>query len=105
MPALIGGFGNKSSILFLNNFSKSSSLGPNGHRSTGPGNCSSWNLYTQKPFEKEDSSIDIKSNSQLGSYLAGLIEGDGTFAVNDKKSTAKKYSPMIIIVFKKTFLT
>ena len=86
MPALIGGFGNKSSILFLNNFSKSS-------------NCSSLNLYTQKAFEKEDSSIDIKSNSQLGSYLAGLIEGDGTFAVHDKKSTAKKDSPMIIIGF------
>ena len=63
MPALIGGFGNISSTLFVNNFSKSS-------------NCSSLNLYTQKPLEKEDSSIEIKSNSQLGSYLAGLIEGD-----------------------------
>jgi len=91
MPALIGGFGNISSILFVNNSSKSS-------------NCSSLNLYTQKPLEKEDSSIDIKSNSQLGSYLAGLIEGDGTFAVHDKKSTAKKDSPMIIIVFKKADL-
>ena len=91
MPALIGGFGNISSILFVNNFSKSS-------------NCSSLNLYTQKPFEKEDSSIDMKSNSQFCSYLAGLIEGDGTFAVHDKKSTAKKDSPMIIIVFKKADL-
>jgi len=63
MPALIGGFGNKSSILFLNNFSKSS-------------NCESFNLYTQTSFEKEDSSMDLQSNSQLGSYLAGLIEGD-----------------------------
>lgn len=90
MPALIGGFGNINSILFVNNFSKSS-------------NCSSLNLYTLKPFEKEDSSID-KSNSQLGSYLAGLIEGDGTFAVHDKKSIAKKYSPKIIIVFKKADL-
>jgi hypothetical protein len=42
--------------------------------------------------------------NELGHYLAGLIEGDGTFAVHDKKSTAKKYSPMIIIVFKKSDL-
>jgi len=33
------------------------------------------NLYTQT-FSKEDSSMDLQSNSQLGSYLAGLIEGD-----------------------------
>lgn len=41
----------------------------------------------------------------LRSYLAGLIEGDGTFAVHDTNSIAKKYSPKIIIVFKKTDLT
>ena len=41
---------------------------------------------------------------KIGAYLAGLIEGDGTFAVHNKKSTAKKYSPMIIIVFKKADL-
>ena len=42
--------------------------------------------------------------SKIGAYLAGLIEGDGTFAIHDKNSTAKKYSPMIIIVFKKADL-
>lgn len=36
----------------------------------------------------------------LGPYLAGLIEGDGTIAVHEKNSTASKYRPMIIIVFK-----
>jgi LAGLIDADG endonuclease len=36
----------------------------------------------------------------LGPYLAGLIEGDGTIAVHNIHSTAKKYAPMIIIVFK-----
>jgi hypothetical protein len=41
----------------------------------------------------------------LGPYLAGLIEGDGTIAVHDKLSTAKKYSPIIIIVFRKSDLT
>jgi hypothetical protein len=42
--------------------------------------------------------------SQLSSYLAGLVEGDGTLAVHDTNSTAKKYSPKIIIVFKKADL-
>lgn len=47
---------------------------------------------------------EVNTPIELGPYLAGLIEGDGTFAVHDKKSTAKKYSPMIIIVFKKSDL-
>ena len=44
------------------------------------------------------------NEKNLGSYLAGLIEGDGTFAVHNKESTAKKYTPMILIVFKKSDL-
>jgi hypothetical protein len=42
--------------------------------------------------------------SKIGPYLAGLIEGDGTFAVHNTNSTIKKYSPKIIIVFKKADL-
>lgn len=49
--------------------------------------------------------VHAKLPSALGPYLAGLIEGDGTFAVHNKDSTAKKYSPMITIVFKKADLT
>ena len=89
MPALVGGFGNKCSILFF----KSNKI--------------SW-------FNKESTSSEVNKkmlltsknqnfkneNSNLGPYLAGLIEGDGTFAIHDTKSTAKKYRPMIIIVFK-----
>jgi len=41
---------------------------------------------------------------QLGPYLAGLIEGVGTFSIHDTNSTAKKYRPMIIVVFKKSDL-
>ncbi len=37
----------------------------------------------------------------LGAYLAGLVEGDGTIAVHDPNSKSKKYSPSIIIVFNK----
>lgn len=56
------------------------------------------------PAEKA-SDVKVYSYSrQLGSYLAGLIEGDGTFAIHDTSSTAKKYSPMIIIVFNKADL-
>ena len=96
MPALLGGFGNNSSILFLrpnNTSNKELQLFKFKHSSN------------QEAIESQNNFfIDIKSNSQLGSYLAGLIEGDGTFAVHDKKSTAKKYSPMIIVVFKKADL-
>ena len=42
----------------------------------------------------------FNSNYKLGSYLAGLIEGDGSFAVHNINSTTKKYRPMILIVFK-----
>jgi len=42
--------------------------------------------------------------SNLCSYLAGLIEGDGSFAVHDLNSKSKKYNPRIIIVFKKADL-
>lgn len=47
---------------------------------------------------------EIHYSTQLAPYLAGLIEGDGTISVHNTDSTAKKYSPMIIIVFKKADL-
>lgn len=37
--------------------------------------------------------------NNIGSYLAGLIEGDGHIAVHDKNSKSKVYRPKIIIVF------
>lgn len=42
----------------------------------------------------------VKFSPLLGSYLAGLIEGDGTFAVHNKDSISKSYSPKIIVCFK-----
>ena len=49
-------------------------------------------------------SLNDKNNlnslhNKLGPYLAGLIEANGSFAVHDKKSKAKKYAPKLIIVF------
>ena len=44
-----------------------------------------------------------KSKFQLGPYLAGLIEGEGTIAVSNSNNISKlqKYNPKIIVVFKK----
>ena len=44
------------------------------------------------------------SNFDIGPYLAGLIEGDGTIAVHNIRSISKKYNPKIIIIFKKADL-
>lgn len=96
MPALLGGFGNerKKGIFNLNNYSNffycisSNSL-----------NTKEKHNFSTLPIQ-----TNLKNDSLLGSYLAGLIEGDGTFAVHDINSTAKKYRALIIIVFKKADL-
>jgi hypothetical protein len=59
------------------------------------------NLKSLNPLDSPNTN---KIESQLGPYLAGLIEGNGTISIHDTDSTAKKYSPMIIIVFKKSDL-
>ena len=38
-------------------------------------------------------------NKNFSSYLAGLIEADGTIAVHNKDSNTKKYNPKIAVVF------
>lgn len=77
MPALIGGFGKI-------------------------------NINTKRYFSIESNvksalELNVKTESELrskiGSYLAGLIEADGSFAVHNKDSDAKKYRPKIIVVF------
>ena len=80
MPALVGGFGNIKIKNYENKFK-----------------------YNLKKYTMTNKNVE-KVNFNLGPYLAGLIEGDGTFAIHDKQSTAKKYRPMIIIVFKKADL-
>src|ERR1700712_1719674 len=39
------------------------------------------------------------TTNNMGSYLAGLIEGDGHIAVHDKNSKSKVFRPKILIVF------
>ncbi|MBV8801668.1 MAG: cbb3-type cytochrome c oxidase subunit I [Gammaproteobacteria bacterium] len=88
MPSLVGGFGNENSLnnkrLFLNHFFKLH--------------------FHDNSMDKNNLNSEIQTNSQLGSYLAGLIEGDGTFAIHNNKSIIKKYRPKILIVFKKVDL-
>jgi hypothetical protein len=55
------------------------------------------------PIQRESNRA---KSSIIGPYLAGLIEGDGTFAIknDNNKSTKKNYNPKIIVVFKKSDL-
>jgi hypothetical protein len=95
MPGMVGGFGNKQisilSLIKINDNKNSNNLS---------------NLFSKKYSEEaiEVLPSNLKFNINFCSYLAGLIEGDGTFAIHSKESTAKKYSPKIIIVFKEADL-
>lgn len=86
MPAMIGGFGK----INVNTVKTSKN-----------------EVLTKKLMVTEISENSIKSSqeiiykSKLGPYLAGLIEADGSFAIHDEKSKAKKYRPKILIVFHK----
>lgn len=84
MPGLIGGFGKGKISVQMQNYTTMVSrvaLIPR-------------DLMVSKQ-NKELESLRYK----LGPYLAGLIEGDGSFAIHDKDSKAKRYLPKILIVF------
>jgi len=80
MPALIGGFGKININTISTNINEESVLKTN---------------VELKSIEFDKS----KLRSRLGAYLAGLIEADGSFAVHDKDSKAKRYRPKILVVF------
>lgn len=104
MPALIGGFGNLNGIFIPQIYNPLYLVDPS---------------YPQKGFHSKDDSIDFNSkddskdfnylgtykndskhvvnNNNLGAYLAGLIEGDGTIIVPDPN--IKKRSALIRICF------
>lgn len=75
MPALIGGFGQNKIKTFKTLAS------------------------TEEAIEKNDEKDLNLLRNKIGPYLAGLIEADGSFAIHDKNSKAKKYAPKIFIVF------
>lgn len=123
MPSLMGGFGNlRFKYLWpaINNNTFFSYCISSNFFSLRP-NLSVWDSGLHKTYHNQvdinnisnspgpqeiltNSVTNLKSNSLLGPYLAGLIEGDGTIAVHDAKSTALKYRPIIIVVFKKADL-
>ena len=81
MPALIGGFGKININTINNNFNINKN-------------------YIKTNVElKSTESKELQLRLKLGAYLAGLIEADGSFAIHDEKSKAKKYRPKILIVF------
>lgn len=43
--------------------------------------------------------LDLNSTKNFSSYLAGLLEANGTFAIHNKESKSKKYNPKIAVVF------
>ena len=108
MPALVGGFGNNNNLLkfyyffpslfyiniFNDSFISNNKLDDNNVNMD----------YQEYVIKQKEENIMFQKNTKLRSYLAGLIEGDGTFAVHDTKSNSKKYQPKIIIVFKKADL-
>lgn len=124
MPALLGGFGNKQSSNFAENSNNQkdysqyiylkqimSNLNFQSLNSTYLAKklFKAEHLFCSKSLGDRENQFSIirlrsdlnKQTEALGSYLAGLIEGVGTFAVHNTNSTAKKYYPMIIVVFKK----
>ena len=76
MPALIGGFGNINYISILNERTQ---------------------YFHTNNVQSNDNLDNLRS--KLGAYLAGLIEADGSIAVHDINSNAKKYRPKFAIVF------
>ena len=71
MPAMIGGFGKIKKSVLTKRFS----------------------VKSEKTFNQQNYRFE------MGPYLAGLIEADGSIAVHDKNSKAKKYNPKILVVF------
>lgn len=71
MPAMIGGFGKIKKLIY----------------------------NVKQPKSLNTVNTNKERYGFLGPYLAGLIEADGSIAVQAKESKAKKYRPMLIIVF------
>ena len=77
LPGLVGGFGNKTLNFKFNTIKRQ------------------FNINTV--YSETQRTAELRA--KIGPYLAGLIEADGTFAIHDKESKAKKYNPKIAVVF------
>lgn len=97
MPAIVGGFGKQVQTYFMNFiFSSCNVIFSFAHV-----NDKKKELIVNSFISEETTTQISKLRRAYGPYLAGLIEGAGTFAIKDKDSTKKSnYNPHIIIVFK-----
>ena len=59
----------------------------------------SHSLDKNNPFNLHLQKASHKIPGRRPTYLAGLIEADGSIAVHNKDSKVKKYRPQIIVVF------
>jgi len=63
--------------------------------------------YVTRSFDMTSTLLKRKystNKNHFASYLAGLIEGDGSIAVHDPNGKSKEYRPKFIIVFKRSDL-
>lgn len=85
MPAMVGGFGKVIKCYIIRTFT---------------------NINTKKKEEILESMTNSTTKEKInylrrfGPYLAGLIEGDGTFAIKNLTNQSSNYNPHIIVVFK-----
>lgn len=77
----------------------SSSISDNNNIINSRHSSGSARIYNSSLSSTEKIDNKSQANPEFGSYLAGLIEGDGSIAVHDSCSKSKKYSPKILIVF------
>jgi len=91
MPAMIGGFGKINNNIIKT--SKNELLAKESQITEVNNNSDIISHHSEKSVQA------IFNKSKLGPYLAGLIEADGSIAVHDKNTKAKKYRPKILVVF------
>ena len=103
MPGMVGGFGKQQLKRFFYFWVQEIKRSKLNFKSELNLNNAELNLkYSKLSFNySEWSEDDLKLRLKWGSYLAGLIEADGSIAIHDKNTRAKRYLPKIIIVFNK----
>ena len=107
MPGLVGGFGKHKYSLFKFLFNLKSNFIFHESHINKFSTAALTTITTTVATQQINANINLL-RSQFGPYLAGLIEGDGTIAVhntdNSEGKKQNKYTPKIIIVFKKADL-
>jgi hypothetical protein len=107
MPGLVGGFGNKNNFLFIYNSYYDlffTSICKNQKELKEDNLENIYNSLSSNNLIKSSSEYKFQYAKELGPYLAGLLEGIGTFSIHETNLLVKKYRPMIIVIFRKSDL-